>query len=92
MSGFGVEPGSLELAVRRLEAAAWEIDRFWTERDRWLELGRLVGSDRVQRAMAVFCEYWSLALGSVSDDAAELAARLVAAAEGYATTDERVVR
>lgn len=92
MSGFAVKPDGLETAAARLESAASEIDRFWDERDRWLEVGRLVGSFRVQRAVAVFCEYWSTALGSVSGDAAELAGRLVAAAGTYVATDDGVIR
>lgn len=91
MSGFGVEPGQLIRAAADLKSAAGEIERFSDERDLWLEAGRRVGSDRVQRSLAVFCEYWTLALRSLFDDSTLLAGRLNAAAETYEDTDRSVV-
>ncbi|MDH4117488.1 MAG: hypothetical protein OEZ14_11255 [Acidimicrobiia bacterium] len=92
MSGFEVTPDTLRRAATGLETATVEIDRFWGERDRWLEAGRLVGSDRVQRGLAVFCEYWGLALRRSLDDSNALAERLRAASDTYTEAEDEVVR
>ena len=86
-----MQPEELRAAAGRLQAATGEIDRFWSERDRWLAAGRALGSDRIQRALATFCEYWSVALRSALDDSAVIEMRLRAAAHAYQTTDESMV-
>ncbi len=71
--------------------ATGEIDRFWYERDRWLATSRSLGSDRIQRAFAGFCEYWSVALRTALEDSAAIEMRLRTAADAYRATDESML-
>ncbi len=91
MSGFSVGPDELVAAANGLRRAVDDVERFWVERDRWLELGRLVGSERVQRALAVFCESWAVPLRAASDDGELIADRLEVAALTYERVDGEVV-